>query len=1428
MVTVQATWTVIDGHGGQPHDIVIAADPASTLGSVAAAIRTALRGPGSDSREGWARVVPLSRERTPPERDVPKAEEDLLWLGSRSLEPQLTLRESPLRDGCIVTLGAAGSGAAGSGDLAEPTGVIELRVAGGPAAGGVHRLGLGERTVGLAPLGGVAVGDPALADDHLRLIVGPASVHVVALPGRLVLREGQPLPEQGVRWEPGELLEAGNTILALAFPSRPEAYLRVCDDGGLAFDRPPRSAPDTYVARLEVPVNRAGGKRDKKAHSEYADALARFTSDLWMAAHHDALARRQECLDPAKVLLTALGPRRRLWERRLRDPDALRLRLGTSTLPARIDLAGPGAAQVQAPAAWAVPITVALREIGVLGVAGSAGQRLALARWLLIQAAVLHGPRELSMVVFAGAGWEWVRWLPHLRPRHGQDAAILVGNDAESAARRIAELGALIAARGDTARKSAGGSEADATPTLILLDGARQLREFEGMQAVLTRGPTVGVFAICIDEEEHLLPEECRAIVGFARGDPARLHVASTGAQERRDVLADQVSPAYARQVARALAPLREDDDEQRRGAPASLRLLDRLDFDPPDAELIADGWRTGGRSARALLGRGPDGDFAVDLHRDGPHLLVAGAPGTGKSELLLTMIAGLAAVNRPDAFTVLLIDDRANEAYDDCAELAHAAGRLTDLDPHTAARALASLTALVRHREQLVAGAGAGHVEGHLTGETTAGPALPRLMIVIDELTPLVRKLPDFVSALVELARRGQNLGIHLVVATAQPAVAISAQVAANSNIRIALRTADKSQSRDVIGAPDAGRIPASTPGHGYARIGTSTLVPFQSARIAGPTPGSDTSVVVAPLPWADAGRPPPPLPNSTADTEVSSDTQTDLAELVAAVNDAARQLQVPPAPAVCLPPLAEVVTIDSLAGSAGEQDPAGSGRVEPLPYALADLPARQRQETVCFDLQREGHLIVLGAEQSGRSTLLRTIAGSIAASTSPGDLHVHVIDCGSSLESLASLPHCGSMLTEKDTDALARLLGTLAGEVTRRQQLLARDGDADIAEQRSRVAVDARLPYLVVLLDGWEELPEQYADSDERGLIAIVHSLLSDGIPVGLHFVLSAGRGGLTGELSAAAAERILLRLDDAADYALAGTDRARLPAVVPPGRGLRSRDGAEIHVAVFAADPGGPAQSAAIQRLGQAANAAAQTMPTQQRPVRKEPLPARITAAEAMALETVTSGPSAALVGVGGETLGPRYLDLVADGPGLLVAGPARSGRTTTLATMLRSLLANGNQAVVLSPRLSPLRRFAGAAGVAAVFDGLAAAGDLEAVWAATESPKVLIVDDLELFGPGSGINDVLAALLLAADSSADGVVAAGTTKELLALQGGFGLAIRQSRSGVLLTPAAAAEGNLFELSFHPTRGPSPPGRGLLVRAGVAEAVQVATAG
>ena len=303
------------------------------------------------------------------------------------------------------------------------------------------------------------------------------------------------------------------------------------------------------------------------------------------------------------------------------------------------------------------------------------------------------------------------------------------------------------------------------TDIMVVFDGSRKLRSLPGVIQVLREGPPVGVYAVCLDADERLLPAECQAV---AVVEPDGLRVQQMMAATIREVRPDHVSPGWCARLARAMAPIRDvSDNDDAAGLPDSSRLLDVLRLEPPTAEAIAARWRGAAGPRSPMVGESYDGPFGIDVRKDGPHGLIAGTTGSGKSELLQTIVASLAVANRPDEMTFVLVDYKGGSAFKDCVQLPHTVGMVTDLDTHQVERALVSLSAELTRREHILAAAGAKDIEDYQMLVDTAARAgaepLPRLLIVIDEFASMVRDLPDFVTGLVNIAQRGRSLGIHL-----------------------------------------------------------------------------------------------------------------------------------------------------------------------------------------------------------------------------------------------------------------------------------------------------------------------------------------------------------------------------------------------------------------------------------------------------------------------------------------------------------------------------------------------------------------------------------------------------------------------------------------------------------------------------------------
>ncbi|MGH8776466.1 MAG: FtsK/SpoIIIE domain-containing protein [Jiangellaceae bacterium] len=1410
-----------------PIDVAVTAPSRSPVSVVADALRTAVGSTGGLEVDG----VPVA---------------DTAPLGF-----------SPLVSGAIIT--------AGPWDASNrPPGLLQARIVGGPDAGAVHHLGVGRFRIGRSAAAEIRVADAEVSRFHAEIEVRWDGVTVRDLGSE----NGTMLAARGVPGVPvavplGSDLRLGTSTILLTAPDSVPAATRAAGDGHVDVNRPPRLRPSVESAEVVLPAppgapelprfplaatllpfalaavlavawdvryalvallspvlvggqwlsDRLGGRRSEcRERVEHEQALAAADQRIEAALVAELAALRASAPDLAQVLITASVPSIDLWCRRRSDSDALLVRLGTGDLPATLRVR---AATMDGPVDQSTPrtlhgapLTVSLKASGVLGLSGPRRSRMAVARSLAGQLAVAHSPRDLALVVLLSgaeraADWGWAHWLPHLAGAPvGSAAAALLGLDAAQVTARVGELLGLLADRQRTVTWSG-------PLVVVFLDGSRALRQLPGLAQLLAEGPAVGIHAIGLDEPAGL-PLECGA----------RAHIADDGSTLQLDVdqgpplrgTADGASWQWTDRLARTLAPLR-DLTPGPAGTPSGpVRLLDLLDTtdsrpSKPARADVAAGWEAAPRSTTALLGLAANGPFRIDLARDGPHVLVAGTTGSGKSELLQTLVTSLALANRPDELAFVLVDYKGGAAFADCARLPHAVGLVTDLDARLSRRALASLQAEIRRRERLLAASGVPSVERYqLAGHTAQ---LGRLVIVVDEYATLVDELPDFVDGLADVAQRGRSLGVHLVLATQRPGGVVSSDIRANTNLRIALRVTDPGDSVEVLDSVDAALISPRTPGRAWARRGQQSLVEFQTASVGSRPPRDGDDVRVEVHDWRTLAEPSPP--NAADD-----DGPTDLVALVEAVRGAADLLGIEPPASPWLPPLPTTVEWTDLPPAIGPV------QVSPIPYALADLPAEQARSTVCLDLETAGPLVVIGGSRSGRSTLLHTMAAGLASLTSCGDVHLYGIDGGGgSLLALAGLPHCGAVVGIDQAERIDRLVSRLTDEVGRRYAMLARSGSTDVATQRAHVSPAQRLPYLVLMVDGWDRLMSALDVVDDGHVADRLFRLARDGAAAGLRAVITAGRSGLAGRLPSVADRMLVLRLADPADAALAGLNPAELPDPMPPGRAIEVGAGIEMQVASPTPDAEGAGSTRPLRDLARDAAARDETVPTSRRSFRVSALPDHV-AYDGAATALGDWRPLTMLIGVGGDEPAPLCLDLVAEGPAFVVAGEPRTGRSAALVVAGRSLLAGGAAVVAVAPVRSPLRDLPGTVGL--VVDGDDEAG-LRRLVEDTAGPCAVLVDDAELLVDtpvGQAVDHVLG-------SAADGgraVVLAGTTDELTRSFHGFVAHARRNRTGLLLSPRSPLDGDLLGVRLRRTLVvPAPPGRGVLVTAGSTTAVQVA---
>jgi S-DNA-T family DNA segregation ATPase FtsK/SpoIIIE len=1167
------------------------------------------------------------------------------------------------------------------------------------------------------------------------------------------------------------------------------------------------------------------GQRSRKTYTrdraDFLAALDRRVAEAQAALDAERAERFLAAPDLPVLARQAEGRQGRLWERHRGSPDLLELRLGVGRLPSLVTagVRGGGDPDLRARAderlAFAhhldvVPVTLPLDTHVVAGIHGAPAEVWSLAASLLVQAACLHSPEDLVIagaLPDAEAGWSWLHWLPHTR----SVTSPLAGDHVVSGAAvddLLLRLLDVARARLDAAGPS-GPAERPWPRVLVTLDeGTRPDRAL--LAAVLDAAAAAGFVVVWMGRHHHQLPRQCEALVSAvaAVAGPSQLWFTDPTRAATGFELAG-VDPAIAERVARALAPVRDaSGGNAATSIPRMVALLDAVGLAEVSAGDVAEAWaRPRPYELVAPLGVGAEGPFAVDLVAHGPHALIAGTSGSGKSELLQTLVAGLALRYPPERLTFLFIDYKGGASSSVFADLPHNVGQVTNLDERLAHRALASLRAELRRRMALLEGR-AKDLEEMLRVAPADAP--PSLVIVADEFATLVKEIPEFVAGMVDIAQRGRSLGIHLVLATQRPAGAVNDNILANTNLRVALRVLDGAESSSIIGVPDAAAIPVPLRGRALVRTGPTAPVPFQCAWSGAPvdTGGPRDPVVIRALgPGAAFAG----VAESPADTE-SAPTQ--LQAVVAGCAGAAALRGSPPPRRPWVEPLPETLALAGLWDAVDEAVGADPGRH--VVVGLADSPESQTRYPVTVDLEETSGLVVFGTGGSGKTTLLRTIATGLAAQGGADAVQIHVLDfAGRALGPLAELPQVAGVVMHDELEPATRLLTVLRLEIERRRRLLGEARVESLSALRAGAGAPV-VPRIVVLLDSYPAFHATFEAGPLYPWITALHQLVTDGRQVGIHVVFTSSRqAGLPMALLSSVSARLVLRTATVDELVGLGVPRAAARGELGDGRGFLNGVN-EVQVATVSADPAGGAQTAAIGAYARQLRAAgvAAAPPVARLPDEVD-LPS--------VTDPVAAGAWRPVLGVAdltGRSVGVdlRRTDLV-------VVGPPLSGRSTALATLALGL---ASAAVTDGPRprlvglgaaSSPLADLGvwdvagfGRGRLEAALDDAAAAVEVIDGEDGRGVRAVVVIDAVEdLEQP-----DVAAALDVLVGSDAVRTIAVVEPATLARSFSGWIARLKTNRAMLQLQPASAVDVEAVcgrRVPLRPDQ-PFPPGRGVLV--------------
>ncbi|MFC2625189.1 MAG: type VII secretion protein EccCa [Propionibacterium acidifaciens] len=1216
------------------------------------------------------------------------------------------------------------------------------------------------------------------------------------------------------------------------------------------------------ISGVVITFSSRGHAIRQRAHQRelYLDYLEGMHAELDAQVQRAREQAVTSCPTPGGLMSIITDPTR-LWERRMSDPDFLSLRVGTADLPwIRLEMDGTASPMNPADPVLSgeaerlvaehrviagMPVLLPADAAGDISVIGGRDEVLDAARSLLSQAAALHSPDDLQIALACPRpridDWAGVDQLPHM-----VNARLL---DGPVPARRIAPDGAALArvlgaeltdrvAQAGLNRRPMSAAPAHTPRMLVLMDEWGSTAVPLPLPDSAFSAADAGITVIHLLSDRLHEPDDVSARLTLD-GTGARLEFVGSGAEPVEAIAVDRTSPARMTSLARTLCPLRlrpEDRDEEQETPAMSVHQL--LGIRTPDDIDKNTGWapRPPADFLRVPIGLDDQGaPVLLDLKESaqfgmGPHGLCIGATGSGKSEMLRTLVLALAMTHPPEDLSMILVDHKGDGAFSPFADLPHLAGLIDNLadDPHLTERARASIQGEIVRRQQMLRDAGHPASIAHYREARRQGAALapmPHLFVVIDEFGELLTAEPEFGELFLQIGRIGRSIGVHLLLSSQRiESGRLRGGLDTYLSYRLGLRTFSESESQVVLDTKDAFHLPAA-PGYGYLKVDTSVYRRFRAGRVSGPVAedeGSAGDQPEAAEPFAlpvyntiAAGRSGDDSDDSPRLTEPEVG-QSLVDACVARLRDDARAVR-----PVWLPPLPDRLTLNDVLTQV-EPDPGLSAVI-----GLLDDPAHQSQQPWRLGLTRSGgHVAVIGAPGSGRSTFLRTLTASLALTHTPHEVSVYGMDLtGGGLARLEGFPHVGGVATRGDHDRLHRLVEELTGMLARRERLFREHAIESMTHLR-RLHGQGGLRELpsadvVVLVDGFGLLRTEFEELADQ-----VNDLIVRGGSYGIHVVIALGRWNeLRVNQQSRFGTRLEFRLNDPIDSVI---DRKLSQTIGTEQHGRMLTDDrrfAQLCLPVL--------DDTADENLGDALSELAQRVAGAWGGPAAAPIRLLPTSLDPDQLTGPEQEPDAVPFGIRQDSMEDAFWEPLDDDQHLLVLGDARCGKSTLLRTLARGLTKRFSSdelvIAVMDPRGTvppaiPEEYLAGHARSNRDAAGLAAsiARELESRSAMSPaeragSPRVvLMVDDYDILNAGGSepLHPIVPYLPSARDLGFNVVLTRTVAGVTRAMYGETMQALRDTGGTTFLMSGDRSEGQIMPRVYAQAM---PPGRGQLLRRG-----------